>query len=45
MKQKRCYGLQSLCGLFGYSRQAFYKQQRLQLIEQSRDALSRPEIG
>ena len=40
MKQKnRSYGLQSLCGLFGYSRQAFYKQQRLQIIEQSRDAL------
>ncbi|OSZ81384.1 transposase [Chitinophagaceae bacterium IBVUCB2] len=40
MKQNyRCYNLQSLCGLFGYSRQAFYKQQRLQIIEQSRDAL------
>ncbi len=40
MKQNnRCYRLQSLCGLFGYSRQAFYKQQRLQLIEQSRDGL------
>ena len=40
MKQKnRYYSLQSLCGLFGYSRQAFYKQQRLQIIEQSRDAL------
>jgi putative transposase len=40
MKQDhRCYSLQSLCGLFGYSRQAFYKQQRLQLIEQSRDGL------
>lgn len=40
MKQhNRCYPLQSLCGLFGYSRQAFYKQQRLQIIEQSRDAL------
>jgi len=40
MKQgNRCYSLQSLCRLFGYSRQAFYKQQRLQLIEQSRDAL------
>lgn len=40
MKQNyRCYSLQSLCGLFGYSRQAFYKQQRLQLIEQSRDGL------
>lgn len=35
----RYYSLQSLCGLFGYSRQAFYKQQRLQLIEQSRDGL------
>lgn len=33
------YSLQSLCGLFGYSRQAFYKHQRLQLIEQSRDGL------
>ena len=40
MKQNnRYYRLQSLCGLFGYSRQAFYKQQRLQLIEQSRDGL------
>jgi putative transposase len=40
MKQNnRRYPLQSLCGLFGYSRQAFYKQQRLQLIEQSRDGL------
>jgi len=40
MKQNyRCYSLQSLCGLFGYSRQAFYKQQRLQIIEQSRDGL------
>lgn len=40
MKQgNRCYSLQSLCRLFGYSRQAFYKQQRLQLIEQSRDGL------
>jgi putative transposase len=40
MKQNnRCYCLQSLCGLFGYSRQAFYKQQRLQLIGQSRNAL------
>jgi putative transposase len=40
MKQNnRYYSLQSLCGLFGYSRQAFYKQQRLQVIEQSRDAL------
>ena len=35
----RYYSLQSLCRLFGYSRQAFYKQQRLQLIEQSRDGL------
>ena len=40
MKQHhRCYPLQSLCGLFGYSRQAFYKQQRLQVMKQSRDAL------
>jgi len=40
MKQvNRFYSLQSLCGLFGYSRQAFYKQQRIQLIEQSRDGL------
>jgi transposase InsO family protein len=40
MKQTNgCYSLQSLCGLFGYSRQAFYKQQRLQLIEQSRGGL------
>ncbi len=35
----RYYRLQDLCGLFGYSRQAFYKQQRLQIIEQSRDGL------
>ena len=40
MKQNnRYYSLQDLCGLFGYSRQAFYKQQRLQIIEQSRDGL------
>jgi putative transposase len=40
MKQNnQHYSLHSLCGLFGYSRQAFYKQQRLQLIEQSRDGL------
>lgn len=40
MKQHhRCYPLQSLCGLFGYSRQAFYNQQRLQVMKQSRDAL------
>jgi len=35
----RCYSLQSLCRLFGYSRQAFYKQQRLQLLQQSKDGL------
>jgi putative transposase len=35
----KSYSLQDLCGLFGYSRQAFYKQQRLQIIEQSRDGL------
>jgi putative transposase len=35
----KSYSLQNLCGLFGYSRQAFYKQQRLQIIEQSRDGL------
>lgn len=40
MKQtNRSYSLQDLCGLFGYSRQAFYKQQHLQIIEQSRDGL------
>lgn len=40
MKQtNRSCSLQDLCGLFGYSRQAFYKQQRLQIIEQSRDGL------
>jgi putative transposase len=40
MKQdSRHYSLQSLCQLFGYSRQAFYKQQRLQLIQQSKDGL------
>lgn len=45
MKQhKRGYSLQSLCGLFGYSRQAFYKQQRLQIIEQSRDALTLQQV-
>ena len=40
MKQtNRCYSLQSLCGLFGYSRQAFYKQQRLQVERQSVEGL------
>jgi putative transposase len=40
MKQvNRCYSLQSLCRLFGYSRQAFYKQQRLQLLQHSEDGL------
>jgi len=40
MKQvNHCYSLQSLCRLFGYSRQAFYKQQRLQLLQQSEDGL------
>lgn len=40
MKQvNRCYSLQSLCRLFGYSRQAFYKQQRLQLLLQSEEGL------
>ena len=35
MKQvNRDYSLQSLCRLFGYSRQAFYKQQRLHLLQQ-----------
>ena len=38
-ESNRYYSLQSLCGLFGYSRQAFYKQQRSQLIEQSRNGL------
>ena len=35
----RCYSLQSLCRLFGYSRQAFYKQQRLQVLQQSEEGL------
>ena len=40
MKQvNRQYSLQSLCRLFGYSRQAFYKQQRLQLLQQSENGL------
>ena len=40
MKQHhRCYPLQSLCGLFGYSRQAFYKQQKQQLLQQSVNGL------
>jgi putative transposase len=40
MKQvNRDCSLHSLCRLFGYSRQAFYKQQRLQLLTQSKDAL------
>jgi len=40
MKQvNRCYSLQSLSRLFGYSRQAFYKQQRLQLLQQSKEGL------
>ena len=40
MKQvNRCYSLQSLCRLFGYSRQAFYKQQRLQIVQQSKEGL------
>jgi putative transposase len=40
MKQvNRWYSLQSLCRLFGYSRQAFYKQQRLQLLQHSMDGL------
>ena len=40
MKQvNRQYSLQSLCRLFGYSRQAFYKQQRIQLIQQSENGL------
>ena len=40
MKQvNRSYSLQSLCRLFGYSRQAFYKQQRLQIVQQSKEGL------
>ena len=40
MKQNiRSYPLQALCGLFGYSRQAFYKQQKLQLLQQSVNGL------
>jgi putative transposase len=39
MKGERQYGLQSLCQLFGYSRQAYYKQQHLQLQRQSKEAL------
>jgi transposase-like protein len=35
----RQYSLQSLCHLFGYSRQAYYKQHHLQLQQQSKEAL------
>lgn len=35
----RSYSLQSLCRLFGYSRQAFYKQQRLLLVQHSKNGL------
>ena len=35
----RSYSLQSLCQLFGYSRQAFYKQQRVLLVQHSKDGL------
>jgi len=46
MKQvNRCYSLQSLCRLFGYSRQAFYKQQRLQLLQQSEHGLILQQIN
>lgn len=45
MKQvNRCYSLQSLCRLFGYSRQAFYKQQRLQLLLHSEEGLILQQI-
>ena len=39
MKGERQYSLQSLCQLFGYSRQAYYKQEHLQLQQQSKEAL------
>ena len=39
MRGERQHSLQSLCQLFGYSRQAFYKQQHLQLQQKSRNAL------
>jgi transposase InsO family protein len=39
MKSERQYSLQSLCQLFGYSRQAYYKQEHLQLQQQSKEAL------
>ena len=40
MKQgNRHYSLQSLCRLFGCSRQAFYKQQTIQLINESKEGL------
>ncbi len=32
------YPLQALCQLFGYLRQAFYKQQRFHVLEQSKEA-------
>lgn len=35
----RNYSLQSLCRLFGYSRQAFYKHHRLELVRQSQNGL------
>ena len=45
MKQvNRTYSLQSLCRLFGYSRQAFYKQQRLQLLQQAKHGLILQQI-
>lgn len=40
MKQdNRHYSLLSLCRLFGYSRQAFYKQHQFQLKQQAKEAL------
>src|ERR1700712_3881752 len=39
MKGERQYSSQSLCQLFGYSRQAYYKQEHLQLQQQSKEAL------
>ena len=40
MKQdNRQYSLLSLCRLFGYSRQAFYKQQRLHFKQQAKETL------
>jgi len=36
--------LQSLCRLFGFSRQAFYKQQRFQVLQQSKEGIILQQI-